>query len=141
MKLTTFYKSVILIIGLIAIKPAFSQCDTIASLCDKHITTNFISDGQDYRSLLLDDELAEFNVTLYGGSTYRFAACSGMEDGNLIFSVYDNERNLLFTNEEFSNAPYWDFNITNTLECIIEAKLNHSNLASGCAVLLIGFKQ
>ena len=80
-------------------------------------------------------------MILYGGSTYRFAACSGLDDGNLIFSVYDKERNLLFTNKDYANSPYWDFNIVNTLDCIIEAQLNQDNLASGCAVLLVGFKQ
>jgi len=118
-----------------------AQCDTIASICDNHITNGFISDGQDYRALLLDDEVAEFDLTLYGGSTYRFAACSGLSDGNLIFSVFDKERNLLFTNKDYSNAPFWDFAITNTLDVIVEAHLDPNNLASGCAVLLVGFKQ
>ena len=141
MKTRILLNSVLLVLGLLAFKPSFSQCDTIASLCDQHIKENFISDGQDYRSLLLDDEIAEFNMTLYGGSTYRFAACSGLEDGNLIFSIYDQERNLLFTNKDYSVAPYWDFKINNTLNCTIEATLNPENLASGCAVLLVGFKQ
>ncbi len=138
---STILKTLSLAIGIIAYTASFAQCDTIASLCDKHITNNFISDGQDYRSLLLDDEIAEFNMTLYGGSTYRFAACSGLSDGNLIFSVYDKERNLLFTNKEYANSAYWDFKITHTLDCIIEASLDPNNLASGCAVLLVGFKQ
>ncbi|PCJ28335.1 MAG: hypothetical protein COA97_01515 [Flavobacteriales bacterium] len=141
MKKSNIFKTLTLAIGLVAYTVSFAQCDTIASLCDRHITSNFISDGQDYRSLLLDDEIAEFNMTLYGGSTYRFAACSGLSDGNLIFSVYDKERNLLFTNKDYANSPYWDFEITNTLDCIIEAHLDPNNLASGCAVLLVGFKQ
>lgn len=141
MKKNIILKALTLVIGLTVYTSSFAQCDTIASLCEKHITAQFISDGQDYRSLLLDDEIAEFNMTLYGGSTYRFAACSGLADGNLIFSVYDKERNLLFTNKEYSNAPYWDFKITNTIDCIIEANLDPNNLASGCAVLLVGFKQ
>jgi hypothetical protein len=141
MKKNNIFKTLALVIGLVTYTVSFAQCDTIASLCDKHITSNFISDGQDYRSLLLDDEIAEFNMTLYGGSTYRFAACSGLEDGNLLFSVFDKERNLLFTNKEYSNSAFWDFKITNTLDCIIEAQLDPNNLASGCAVLLVGFKQ
>jgi hypothetical protein len=141
MKKNIILKTLTLVVALMASTASFAQCDTIASLCDKHITTEFISDGQDYRSLLLDDEIAEFNMTLYGGSTYRFAACSGLADGNLIFSVYDQERNLLFTNKEYSNAPYWDFKISSTLDCIIEANLDPNSLASGCAVLLVGFKQ
>jgi len=141
MKKNIILKALTLILGITAYTTSFAQCDTIASLCDKHISSEFISDGQNYRSLLLDDEIAEFNMTLYGGNTYRFAACSGLADGNLIFSVYDKERNLLFTNSEYATAPYWDFKITNTLDCIIEANLNPDNLASGCAVLLVGFKQ
>lgn len=141
MKKNIILKALTLVIGLTIYSSSFAQCDTIASLCEKHITAQFISDGQDYRSLLLDDEIAEFNMTLYGGSTYRFAACSGLADGNLIFSVYDKERNLLFTNKEYSNSAYWDFKITNTIDCIIEANLDPNNLASGCAVLLVGFKQ
>lgn len=141
MKKSLLLKTLTLAIGFITYSVSFAQCDTIASLCDKHIKANFISDGQDYRSLLLDDEIAEFNMTLYGGSIYRFAACSGLSDGNLIFTVYDKERNQLFTNKEYSNSAYWDFKITNTIDCIIEAQLDPNSLASGCAVLLVGFKQ
>ncbi len=116
--------------------------DTVANSCAKHLENQFISDGQQYRALLMNaDETAEFHTTLYGGTIYRIAACSGLTDGNLIFSVYDNEHNLLFTNNEFKNAPYWDFKVTNSLDCIIEAKLDSSSQGSGRAVVLIGFKQ
>jgi hypothetical protein len=115
--------------------------DTIASSCAKHLENQFISDGQQYRALLMNaDETAEFHTTLYGGTLYRVAACSGLSDGNLIFSVYDTERNLLFTNSEFKNAPYWDFKIVNTLDCVIEARLDGNAQGSGRAVVLIGFK-
>lgn len=116
--------------------------DTVANACAKHLESQFISDGQQYRALLMNaDETAEFHTTLYGGTIYRIAACSGLSDGNLIFSVYDSERNLLFTNSEFKNAPYWDFKINSTLDCVIEAKLGGGSQGSGRAVLLIGFKQ
>jgi hypothetical protein len=116
--------------------------DTVANACAKHLENQFISDGQQYRALLMNtDETAEFHTTLYGGTVYRIAACSGLSDGNLVFSVYDNERNLLFTNSQFKNAPYWDFKITNTIDVVIEAKLSGSSQGSGRAVLLIGFKQ
>lgn len=119
-----------------------AQCDTIASVCAKHIISTFISDGQQYRSLLLNaEETAEFRTTFFGETMYRIAACSGNGDGNLIFSIYDQERNLLFTNAEFKNSPYWDFKVKNTIDITIEARLNPSVGGSGCAVLLIGFRQ
>ena len=133
--------SIIIVLGCTSVINTYAQCDTIASLCSKNLTAKFISDGQSYRALLLEQEVAEFHSTFFGGTTYRLAACSGLSDGNLIFSVFDKERNLLFTNSEYKNAPYWDFKVTSTIDCIIEAQLNSNNLASGCAVLLIGFKQ
>ena len=120
---------------------AYSQCDTIADICVKHMSADFISDGQQYRALLLSEEMAEFDFTLYGGSTYRLIACSGISDGNLVFTVLDVERNILFSNNEHEMAPYWDFELTSTVDAIIEAKLKPSDAESGCAVLLIGFQQ
>lgn len=116
-------------------------CDTIATICSKHLGNQFISDGQTYRALLLNDQYAEFHTTFYGGTTYRICACSGMTDGNLIFTIKDQDGTVLFTNKDFKNAPYWDFKITSTIDCSIEAALNPDTQASGCAVLLIGFKQ
>ncbi len=119
----------------------YSQCDSIASVCSNHFTKKYVSDGQQYRALLIDDEIAEFNVTFYGGTVYRIAACSGLSDGNLVFVIKDQENNVLFTNEDYSNAPYWDFSIASTINCKIEAILDTKKLSSGCAVMLIGFKQ
>src|ERR1700756_1746083 len=116
---------------------ANAQCDSIASSCAKrNIDPSFISDGQLYRALLVNaDETAEFHVTFYGGTIYRIAACSGMSDGNLVFSIYDSQRNLLFTNGAYQNAPYWDFTVKSTVDCIINAQLNPTtNSGSGCAV-------
>jgi hypothetical protein len=120
-----------------------AQCDTIANICAKHIISTFISDGQQYRALLLNsEETAEFRSTFFGETTYRIAACSGTSDGNLVFNIYDEKRNLLFSNRNQRNAPYWDFKVKSTLETIIEAQLDaNRNPGSGCAVILIGFKQ
>jgi len=118
-------------------------CQGIAARCEKHITQQYIPDGQFYRALLQGDEMAEFGLTLFGGTTYRIAACSGDTDGNLVFSVYDTskERNLLFTNKDHRNAPYWDLSIASSLDVLIEAALDPSKAGSGCAVMLIGFKR
>lgn len=120
-----------------------AQCDTIASVCAKHIISSFVSDGQQYRSLLLNsEEYAEFHTTFFGETTYRIAACSGTSDGNLIFNIYDQDRHFLFSNKNQRNAPYWDFKVKSTVETIIEAQLDaNKNPGSGCAVILIGFRQ
>jgi hypothetical protein len=137
-------KKIFLIIALVFMGSSinvFAQCDTIASICEKHLTQKYVSDGQQYRALLLNKEVAEFNATLFGGTTYRVAACSGLKDGQLEFSIFDKQRNLLFSNIEHKNSPYCDFKLTSTLDCTIEAQLIDANAQSGCAVLLISFKQ
>lgn len=140
-------KKFILIVSLIFAgiysSPLNAQCDSIANMCSKHIIANFISDGQQYRSLLLNsEEYAEFHTTFFGETIYRIAACSGRSEGNLIFNIYDQDRRLLFSNRDQKNAPYWDFKVKSTVETIIEAQLDvNRNPGSGCAVILIGFKQ
>lgn len=116
-----------------------AQCSLIANACDPHLE-GYISDGQSYRALLQGDQVAEFRTTLFEGTTYRFAACSDTTGGNLIFTVLDEERNRLFSNEDHGAAPYWDFKVPHTMDCIIEARLP-ADKASGCAVLLVGFKK
>ncbi len=120
---------------------AFSQSDKIMRICESYISYPYVSDGQDYCTILKNQEIAEFNVVFYGGGSYRVAACSGEEDGRLTFSIYDRDRNLLFTNKDYDNAPYWDFKVKNTVNLIIEAELVEQENNSGFAILEIGFKQ
>ena len=132
---------ILIAVGIVGVQNTQAQCDTIATLCSVNISSEYISDGQVYRALLHDDEVAEFHSTFFGGSTYRVASCSGLTDGNLIFTILDNERNEMFNSEDFNNAPYWDFKVESTIDAVIEARLDLNKAASGCAVILIGFKQ
>lgn len=118
-----------------------AQCDDVAKWCTSNLTSEYISDGQTYRALLYNDQVAEFQLTLFAGTTYRVAACSGDENSNLVFRIFDQERNELFSNSDFSNAPYWDFVVDSTIDCTLEAQLDLNKKESGCAVVVIGFKQ
>ena len=118
----------------------YSQADTIMSMCTQYLVPPYVSSGQQNKALLAKGEVAEFHTTFYGGNTYRIIACSGLSEGSLIFSVYDKDRNLLYTNENHQNSPYWDFKFKSTVDCIIEARLAETQ-TSGFAILLIGFKQ
>ncbi|MFZ1687823.1 MAG: hypothetical protein WAU70_10400 [Flavobacteriales bacterium] len=124
-----------------AVAQSGAICDQIAEQCQRHITEQYIPDGQFYRTLLNGDETAEFDLTLFGGTTYRVAACSGTGDGNLFFSVVDKKGNVLFTNRDHGNGPYWDLVVSNTIDVAIEAQLDPAKAGSGCAVLMIGFKK
>lgn len=123
------------------------ECDSLANVCYDILASNtkdgkiFISDGQVYKAFVDADQAAEFKVTLYGGSLYRIATTAGVKDNYVIFNVYDKEHNLLFSNKEHSNKPFWDFKIDNTLDCYIEAYLDVDKKVSGCIVALLGFQK
>jgi len=117
-----------------------AQCETANNRCVEHLEQEFISDGQNYRALLVEDEVAEFTTTFYGGVKYRIAACSGDQDGILNFRVYDQNRTILYDNTDYETSPYWNFISETNIDCIIEASLNVDKAESGCAVILLGFK-
>ena len=107
----------------------------------KQDEASFYSDGQSYKYFLGQDETTEIVTTFYEGSTYRIATSAGLEDNFMVFDVLDEERNVLFSNASHANAPYWDFNVENTIECTIEARLDPNKKLNGCAQLIIAFKK
>lgn len=116
-----------------------SQQDELIERCASCIKAPFVSTGQAMKAFLTGDEVAEFHTSLYSGNVYRIAACS-QELGNIVFSVYDKNRRLLFDSRQYPNLEYWDFKVDGSLECIIEARLDAKKLNSGVVLVMIGFK-
>lgn len=116
-----------------------SQEDVLMQSCGKYLRTPFVVTGQPLKAFLTGDEVAEFHATLYEGNIYRLVACSH-EVNDVFFSVYDKDRNLLFSSSDYVDASYWDFKMEGSLECIIEAKLNPQRTSSGIALIMMGFK-
>jgi hypothetical protein len=116
-----------------------SQEEKLLSTCSDYLKSPFITTGQPMRAFLTGDEVAEFHTTLYEGSIYRLVACS-KESGNIIFSLYDKNHNLLFSSNEQTEANFWDFKMNGSIDCIIEAKLDSKKTTSGMAMLMLGFK-
>ena len=121
-----------------------TRCDSLGGIVKGMLNENndsFYSNGQSYKYFFGEDENAEIITTFYEGTTYRIATSAGLEDNYMIFEILDQERNLLFSNTDFSNEPYWDFKVENTIECTIEAKLDPNKKLNGCAQLIIAFKK
>lgn len=129
------------ILSLLTALKVDAQADTLLKFCSSHIPSSYVSDGQVYQTPVSEGESAEFSVTFYGQSTYRVAACAGLEDGNIVFTLYDMERNELFCSADHQNTPFWDFKFSSTVECYLEARLDDNTTAkSAFAIILIGFK-
>ncbi|WP_439185003.1 hypothetical protein [Carboxylicivirga taeanensis] len=127
------------IIAVLAPVKLNSQEDVLFTNCIDQLRSPFVASGQPFRAFLTGSEVAEFHTTFFSGSMYRVVACSH-EENNILFSIYDKERNLLFSNEQFEAASSWDFKVEGSLECIVEARLNPEKSTSGIAMLMIGFK-
>ena len=120
---------------------ASAQCKPIADACEHNIPSSYIPDGQFHYAMLKDEETATFGMTFFGGTTYRVAGCSGTTDGNLFFTLYDQDGNELFSNRDHAAAPYWDFVFASTMDVVVEANLDNEKASSGCAVVMVGFKK
>lgn len=133
---------------LIVLAAGFAEaqdCERIVQNCEKLLKKEakgdgFISDGQVYTAFL-DREKAEFKTTFFGGTTYRIAASAGDKDNFVIFTIKDPQGNILYSNKNYKNAPYWDFKVVETLPVTIETELDLDLKVTGCAVMLIGFQQ
>lgn len=118
-----------------------AQIDSVMARCNQYLTDDYISDGQQYLSLLTPGQTAEFSAVFYGGNTYRVIACGGNRDNEIIYNIYDKYRNLLFSNTEFKNTDYWDFQFDSTIECYIEAEFAPGSSQSGFVIFLIGLQK
>jgi len=118
-----------------------AQVEQVDNRVRDYLDNTYISDGQIYRVMLNHEEEGEFDVTFFAGTQYRIALSSTLAQSNLIYTVYDSERNILFCNQDFDNVPYWDLIFTSTVNCKIQVKLYDKQKRSGIAVMMIGYKQ
>ncbi len=135
----TFYT--ILFIFVIANINISAQNETLTARCSNFFTDEFISDGQHYSAKLKDQEPASFQTTFFSGNTYRLAIDTDIKGVDLIFELFDNEKNLLFSNSEHQLTSYWDFKFNSTIDCVVEVKVrSDKKFNQGLIILLIGFK-
>jgi len=130
-----------ILISILTISNCLAQDNKLMEECSKYLQSTYVSDGQEYKAYLNSGESAEFHTTFYSGNHYRVAGVSDQEDSQLIFSVYDQENHLLFTNKKYASTPYWDFEFTSTLNCTIKAQYISKKKKPGSILLLIGFQQ
>ncbi len=121
------------------------SCDSLYRIVERYFHKSeegkiFITDGQVYTTFL-DNEKAEFTTTLYGNNLYRIGASAGVKENFAIFTLLDMENNILFTNKDHNNSPYWDFRIENTIPVKIQTELDTNKKNTGCFVMMIGFQK
>jgi len=136
-------KTYIILILFLLFSVGFSKAqDNSISNCINLVNTDgYVSDGQEYRIKLDENNRARFLATFYGGSYYRIVGCTNITDSKLTLTVYDTEKNPLFCNKDFNYLPYWNFKFTSTIDCIIEFEFDRNLIIKEEVLLLIGFKE
>jgi hypothetical protein len=136
-------KTYIILILLLIFSVGFSKAqDNSISNCINLVNTEgYVSDGQEYRIKLDENNRARFLATFYGGSYYRIVGCTNIKESKLTITVYDTEKNPLFCNKDFNYLPYWNFKFTSTIDCIIEFEFDRNLIIKEEVLLLIGFKE
>lgn len=136
----TFKILIMFTLLLFAVNDSYTQTDKEnLSECEKWLVPPFISDGQNYLFEIDNEQKGNLRKTFFGGTTYRIIICSENRE-KATFSMYDTEKNLLFTNQNHNNAGHWDFRFESTIDCIIEVKSNTEKTGKSKVKLLIGFK-
>lgn len=117
-----------------------AQLTQLQHICSLYFSPEYISDGQEYFAQLKPDRKVEFRTTFFGDNTYRIVACSNIRRSEVAFSVYDTEKNLLFSNTDYDHSPYWDFRFASTVTCIIQIDVKSDKFIPGYVMMLIGYK-
>lgn len=138
MRLLSFY--ILFSALLVSSNVCFSQISEKTN-CVELLTDGYVSDGQEYIAKLAENNVAKFYCTFYGGSYYRIIACSDIKEYPLILTVYDTDKNLLFSNKDHNYTNYWNFIFGSTVDCIVEIEFNAEEWLKREVKLLIGFKE
>jgi len=119
----------------------FAQAEQLSYICGLYMPPEYILDGQEYFTRIKEDQSVEFHSTFFSETTYRIVACSNLPNATVMFSVYDTEKNLLFTNKNHKYTPYWNFKFKSTVDCIIKVDvISSKQYVPGFVMVQIGFK-
>lgn len=111
--------------------------------------TPYIHNGQLTSAVLNPGDEADIDMTFNAGKEYRILVCNQEQIGDVQFKVLDQTRKVLYESDPEQTNPYWDFNMENTQNLIIQLtvpKIDKSNqmtrlTPNGCVALLVGFKE
>ncbi len=119
---------------MISLKAQEAQFD-----CHQYLTPGFIPFENSLLMEIKDNETATFHITFYDEFVYRVIACADI-NSDIEFSVYDQEKHLLFSNRDHEYSPYWDFIFNSTLDCTVQVKPIEEEVKNTIVKLLIGYK-
>ena len=130
-----------LVVLLVLSAGAFAQCK---SLVKKNLVklTPYTHNGQLNSANLKKGGVLKIQISCYTGMGYRLAVVGDDALGKLAFRVLDETGHEVFNSANNSNVSSWDFNVGTSQDLTVEITAPSADgSASGCAALLVGFRE
>jgi hypothetical protein len=123
---------------------AGAQCKGFAKKICLPELGSYTHDGNYHAAVLVEGEEAELYKTFYADMDYRLAVCGAENLPNVEFSIYDANRNQLFSSKD-SDSKVWDFKLQSSQQLKLVVKVGSFSQpgeipASGCVSIMFGFK-
>jgi hypothetical protein len=121
-----------------------THAQTASSLkakCESYFGNGYIYQGQENKIQFQNSNKVISKCTFFSGINYKIAMATDLKNGNLVFSILDSKKNVLFCNREYGYVQYWNFKFDKTLDCSIEITAEYPNYKNGIAYMMIGFKK
>ncbi len=122
---------------------AKSQCEEFAQSECKSELGNYLHDGNYNATTLTQGQHIELVKTFYSGLNHRIVVCATNELPDILFEVFDGDRNLVFSNKNEDYTMMWDFAVETSQQLIVSITVPISSdekfAKSGCTAVLLGF--
>jgi hypothetical protein len=137
--------SVLTLLLALATNNVNAQCKAFAKKDCLPELTPYTHDGNYHAAVLVEGEEAELYKTFYSDMEYRVAIVGEGKLPSIEFRVYDENKNVLYSNKDHNNASTWDFKLESSKQLKLVVKVTPFNKpgdipASGCVAIMFGFK-
>ena len=106
----------------------------------------FTYNGQVNSTIMTEGESASVMISFQAGVEYRLLACGDRFFENIKMEVFDENENLIYSNEDHDFADSWDFELDEARNLIVKiivpiSEMGNQDIAyRGCIALLVGMK-
>jgi len=132
------------IAALLAANLGHSQCRSFVKNNCGEAMGDYVPAENFNAAKLQPGDVAEVEMTFYGGEDYRLLICSHELLGDIAFQVLDTEDNVLFDNAENEMTHNFDFKVEGTQNLKVKINVSSNNDAAlnpqGCVAILVGRK-
>jgi hypothetical protein len=124
---------------------ANAQCKAFAKKVCLPELGSYTHDGNYHAAILVEGEEAELYKTFYSEMEYRVAICGEEKLPNVEYTVFDSNKNVLYSNKGANFAKTWDFKLESSQQLKLVVKVGSfekpgETPASGCVAIMFGFK-